>query len=67
MGPQGIPKMEAVENWEADLAGGTVPDYPHPASAPATLTEAFLPYPNIPWDMDEGLFETAVDSDGQGG
>jgi len=46
-------QMEAVENWEADLAGGTVPDYPHPASAPATLTEAFLPYPNIPWDMDE--------------
>eukprot|EP00873_Tetraselmis_striata_P014642 jgi/Tetstr1/434906/TSEL_023903.t1 len=24
--------MEAAKNWEADLAGGIVPDYPHPPS-----------------------------------
>eukprot|EP00873_Tetraselmis_striata_P022170 jgi/Tetstr1/442434/TSEL_030558.t1 len=37
--------MEATKNWEADLAGGIVPDYPHQASAAATLKAGIMPYP----------------------
>eukprot|EP00873_Tetraselmis_striata_P035668 jgi/Tetstr1/455932/TSEL_042713.t1 len=52
--------IEAAKNWEADPAGGIVPDYPHPASAAATLTVGFLPYPNIPWVVDEGTGPAAA-------
>eukprot|EP00873_Tetraselmis_striata_P003740 jgi/Tetstr1/424004/TSEL_014615.t1 len=45
--------MEAAKNWEADLAGGIILDYPHPASAAATLMAASLPYANISWGVDE--------------
>eukprot|EP00873_Tetraselmis_striata_P045891 jgi/Tetstr1/466155/TSEL_010716.t1 len=46
--------MEAAKNWEADLAGGIVLDYPHPARAATTLMACFPPYPNIPWGVGEG-------------
>eukprot|EP00873_Tetraselmis_striata_P020544 jgi/Tetstr1/440808/TSEL_029115.t1 len=52
--------MEAAKSWEADLAGGIVPDYPHPASAAAALRACFLPYPNIPWGVDEGTGPAAA-------
>eukprot|EP00873_Tetraselmis_striata_P039207 jgi/Tetstr1/459471/TSEL_004838.t1 len=45
--------MEAAKNCEADLEGGIVPDCPHPASADASLRAGSLPYPNIPWGVDE--------------
>eukprot|EP00873_Tetraselmis_striata_P003912 jgi/Tetstr1/424176/TSEL_014782.t1 len=45
--------IEAAKDWKADMAGGIVPDYPHLASAAATLRTGLLPYSNIPWGMDE--------------
>eukprot|EP00873_Tetraselmis_striata_P037303 jgi/Tetstr1/457567/TSEL_044135.t1 len=51
---------ESAKNWEADMAGGIVPDYPHPTSAAATLSARFLPYPNIPWGVDEGTGPAAA-------
>eukprot|EP00873_Tetraselmis_striata_P034256 jgi/Tetstr1/454520/TSEL_041418.t1 len=45
--------MEAAKNGEADVAGGIVPDYPHLASAAATLRAGFLPRTNILWGTDE--------------
>eukprot|EP00873_Tetraselmis_striata_P016749 jgi/Tetstr1/437013/TSEL_025773.t1 len=46
--------MEADKNWEADLAGCIVLDYPHPATAASTLMAGFPPYyPNILWGMDK--------------
>eukprot|EP00873_Tetraselmis_striata_P037835 jgi/Tetstr1/458099/TSEL_044606.t1 len=52
--------MEAAKSWGAHPAACIIPDYLHFASAAASLMAAFLPYPNIPWGVDEGTGPTAA-------
>lgn len=42
---------DSAKTWEADLAGGIVPGYPDPDGA--ALRAGFLPYPSMPWGVDE--------------